>query len=188
MEWVKGGGLRDWLPQATSLEESRRLLKKREIKRLWDAWKGTPEASRPQLLKSWLGGPGGVYPARVANESRFGHDLPRVDADAPIHSQLRRTNPFRSDCGEGMVEEALFDLPRKAPCHLCGAEDTDQLSNIVTSCDHSICTVCYTVTYREHFKTPPSCSLRCGGVGRVQVPARQKLEQLFVPAKFGGSF
>lgn len=113
-------------------------------------------------------GPGAIYPAKVSN-LHLAADLPPVHEEAAIHAQIRATNPDRGDRQHMPTAEALFCLPRKAPCALCGAEDLEQLSSLYSSCAHSVCSVCYTVTHQANSGDgPPNCSVRCGGFGEVR--------------------
>eukprot|EP00243_Klebsormidium_subtile_P013423 TRINITY_DN881_c0_g1_i9.p1 TRINITY_DN881_c0_g1~~TRINITY_DN881_c0_g1_i9.p1 ORF type:complete len:551 (+),score=93.44 TRINITY_DN881_c0_g1_i9:26-1654(+) len=177
MAWVAQGGLQEWLPQADSFEESLRLLREREIEKVWDIWASTPEGDRAALLKGWMEGPGAVYPAMVANMQTPPVGLPPVHEEAPIHAQLRATNPARGDCRYQVACEALYGWPRMAACALCGTEDVDQLSSLYSSCAHTICSVCYTVTHKASSSNgPPPCAVRCGGSGRVHPEARHDPE------------
>lgn len=78
--------------------------------------------------------------------------------------ELQAVNPWRADCVFQPRDEALFGLPGKAACHLCGAEELNQLSSLSTSCAHAACSVCYTVTYKDNFMKS-GCPIRCGGHG-----------------------
>ncbi|GAQ92729.1 hypothetical protein KFL_011110030 [Klebsormidium nitens] len=173
MAWVAQGGLQEWLPQAESFEESLRLLREREIKKVWDIWASTPNADSAALLKGWMEGPGAVFPAMVANMQSPPVGLPPVHEEAAIHAQLRATNPARGDCRYKLDREALYGWPRMAACALCGMEDVDQLSSLYSSCAHTICSVCYTVTHQaSSINGPPQCAVRCGGSGHVNPEPR----------------
>jgi hypothetical protein len=159
--------------QADSFEESLRLLREREITKVWDTWSQTPEVDRAALLKGWMEGPGDIYPAMISDLQTCAVELPPVHEEAAIHAQLRATNPARGDCRYRASREALFGTPRRAACALCGAEDLDQLSSIYSDCAHTVCSVCYSVTHQAFSGSgPPSCSVRCGGSGAVDPEER----------------
>ncbi|GAQ87406.1 hypothetical protein KFL_003500170, partial [Klebsormidium nitens] len=112
-DWVLTGGLKQWLPEADSLGRSLELLRDRELGAVLQQWEDTRDGDRFQLLKSWLSGPGAIFPARVAGMVGEA-TLPPVSETAPIHRQLRVVNPWRADCVFQPRDEALFGLPGKS--------------------------------------------------------------------------
>lgn len=91
---------------------------------------------------------------------------------------LQATNPWRGDCEYESRDEALFGLPNKSACHLCGAEEIDRLSSLRTNCSHAACSVCYTITHRDTF-IDGGCPVHCGGTGRISRDSPHQVPCLF---------